>query len=299
MKKRPLPPSFKFPKKTLWQHHTELVAAVEKMDKKNDFTPKQLQAMSNSEFFKHFGFSKRKLPSLERLNKYSLLAIEAKKRALKNLKIKQEREKRVVSMILDNGMTLQKVGDVLGVSRERVRQIIIRLEKREGIKIARPGRGAKKPPVLVATRCIFCNSIVEVAERQYKHNKPTKTYRCKEHKHILMRSKRILELCPEWPTMSNGQKQKWRYDNDPEWRAKHAAAVKKYHDSIKNDPVNKAKLKEYNKEYVARKLAEDPLHFKKKSEEYKARKKASEAARLTELRARMGLIHSDKNDDQV
>lgn len=294
MKKRPLPHSSKLPGKTLWQRHIEAVKSVEVADKAKDFTPKQLREMKNSEFFRHFGFSKRKMPSLlKNMTKAARMAREAQKRRFKRLNIMQEREKRILSMMLDDNLNFKEVGDIIGITRERVRQIVMKIEMREGIKVARPGHNKKKGSLRTAAHCFICNAIVEVIARHYN---PKKNYRCEKHKHIRMKDRRLYDMCPEWPNMTTAQRQSWRYHNDPVWRERHAKSVAAYHKRVQGTDEYKAKQRAYLKEYHARKLKENPNYFKDKETKRKERKAAEEEARLTELRARMGLIHSDKND---
>lgn len=232
----------------------EQVAHINQYRKKaSDFTPEGLRNMSNQEFFTHFGFSKRRLPQLRRSSEALLLQQEMRqKKRLERENQSRERERRIIEMRLDKEMTLEAIGKRYGITRERVRQILTKVEQREGIRF--PSYVATKEVVImVATRCAVCGSMTEV--RNDKHDSK-KQYFCLAHKKTNPHSLRFILKCPNWKNMSKSERARWKYRNDPAFIEKLKASQRKYHNSVKHTPEFKERNRKNQKAYHARKRAQ-------------------------------------------
>lgn len=122
----------------------------------------------------------------------------------------RELEKRLIAMRLDEELKLGEIAKREGISRERVRQILHRVEVREGIKIAHPGRLV--PPVVVA--CAICGA--DIQKRQ-SYIKAHQKHYCPLHRYG---SKYEYPPNCTTPAEKDRFRSYWRYHNEPDFRAK-------------------------------------------------------------------------------
>lgn len=148
-------------------------------------------------------------------------------------------EKKKARFELWGNMTeMRQIGDVLKISRERVRQILRQITNETGITFPK-----NKSATFVDTRCKFCNvqiSVYQFAFQGHGH------HNCREH---LYRKK---YKTPEDAAKAKYNRNQWRYDNDPEYKRRRLAATMRYYHKTKHDPVRMAKHRTYTKNYNLR-----------------------------------------------
>lgn len=160
-----------------------------------------------------------------------------------------EREFAILFMY-DEGLTLQQIGErfVVPLSRERIRQILCRIERREGITILRHTAGRPTSP-LVKTVCSTCQTEIVIKERRLQAHK--RHYCSRKCQREGMRKYFNTDGTP----MTKGEKDKWAYHNNPKRRDAQNKATMAYYNRKKTDPVFIARNNAYQKEYHRKKRA--------------------------------------------
>lgn len=159
----------------------------------------------------------------------------------------------IIIDMLSEGMTLNEIGAAMvpQISRERARQIIAKIEDREGIKFERTGNTKKFFP-MVTVHCELCPLKWEIKQYFYDHSK-TKLFHCKEHYHL--RTKYLKE---DGTRMTPAEINRWRYHHMPGRKLKQKLATVKYHKRrMVNDRDYRERFKKYHREYQQKKK-DDP-----------------------------------------
>lgn len=175
-----------------------------------------------------------KMKGFSAIEKAMILRERARIEKEKKKDEKRKREEMVIHLRLDREMSFKDIAEVLGVTTQRVQQIVQRLQKEEGVYLARIKK-APMPKQQVKTHCKTCGVEFEIVKSQYKgegrHN-------CKSHRHVAK------IIYPDWlKGKSQYQHNKWRYHNDPEFKEKRLTATKAY---------AKRMMRERNPRYIER-----------------------------------------------
>lgn len=196
--------------------------------------------------------------------------IEEKQAARKN------REYIVIEKATDGFSTYKDIGDLIGVTRERVRQIIVQIEQREGIKIPRNyPRGdeykeKRTPTIMVAIHCRYCHKILEVPEG--KKLKWRKGF-CKEHA-VSERIWGFIQQGHDWYNADQNERERIRYKADPNRRDTARFQSSKWRNNLKKDPVK----------WAAFRVKEDAYQKKWHQKKYAEKKAKEEAERKANVR---------------
>ena len=104
---------------------------------------------------------------------------------------------------------------------------------------------------MVARHCPVCGDIVEVKEK--KHD-PDKKYFCEKH-WSMSRSLKYLAHEPNWQSMTKQERMRWKWRNDPAYKARQTVAVMRVYNRKKHTPEHKAKQKLYSERWLAKQKA--------------------------------------------
>lgn len=218
----------------------------------------------------HFGFTtsmiRRYLQEERRQRKFLEKPEPVRKQIEDKRAARYERGKRILEMATNGYSTLADIGKEVGLTREGVRQALLVIEKREGIKIPRNHpRGeeflARQEPVLmVAIRCRYCKKVVEVPEK-----KATKWRQgfCKEHA-VSKNIWSFIEAGADWYGADGNGRERIRYNYDPNRKAKSKLYARLWKDKIRKDPVKWARFKQLENASIARYTAK--MKAKKEAE---------------------------------
>lgn len=163
------------------------------------------------------------------------------------LREKHKRWDEIIKLRLVDKLTLEQIANRVRptITRERVRQILKEITAERGIQF--PTSYGRAQPII--THCSVCG--VEIKIKYLSQYKGEGKHRCPEHKNFRKyRNKEEAKL-------AQIARNKWRYKNDPAFRAARAASTMKYYNKIKNTP----EFKKRNSQYQA------ALRKKKKNEQ--------------------------------
>lgn len=160
-----------------------------------------------------------------------------------------ERDSRIVEMRMDKEMTLGEIGTVEGISRERVRQILSRIEKIAHVRFPRSFRRL----VYVPIKCQVCDVMGELPESWINNGR---TFRCQEHKR---KHSKMVALIPNWYELDDNAQERARYRLDPGRRERSRMHARKWRAKVLKDPEKKAHYLELQKAAVVRHLAKKRL----------------------------------------
>jgi len=150
---------------------------------------------------------------------------------------KYEKWDEIIKMRRDDKLTLEQIAARLKpkITRERVRQILLQITAELGIEF--PNK--YNHPDNISTDCLVCGAeiVLRYACQFRGHGK----HRCLEHKYVRK------YLSKEDAKIAQLEHSKWRYHNDPKFRAACIKASRKWHEKVKNTPEFKAKEKAYQK----------------------------------------------------
>lgn len=185
---------------------------------------------------------------------------------------KRERDARLLTMRLDEQLTLGQIAKREGVSGERVRQLLRNIERREGIKIDTPI--FTNPPI--ETSCTTCSAKILKSASQVKEGRK---YYCEIHRGG---RKYDYPVNCTTPLLRMRFRARWRYHNDPLFRErtnnhsknwakkqreignqhfieKQIQAAKRWNEKLKADPVRYAAHNKKMKERWQAKYRSDPV----------------------------------------
>lgn len=171
----------------------------------------------------------------------------------------EEREKKIIELRLTPGITLQVIAEQVGVTRERVRQILVRAEQKYNIQLPHGFNSTfkKEEPIVVAFRCVVCGKIKEVPEdrKDAWHNKF-----CKEHSMGKYGYNAWKTTGAKWWAMADKERSYWVYHNDPAKKQMVSKSAHKAREKMKADPVryaaHRTRERAYLVKYYARKQKE-------------------------------------------
>lgn len=211
-------------------------------------------------------WEERELLRLEKI-KYKQEAKEVLERP------RRERDSRILTMRLDEQLTLEQIAVKESISRERVRQILRNIEKREGIIIANPHTHTPN----VNTQCKTCgqafsvygstfrrkgNHYCELHKGGKKYSYPSNCVTAKQKNRF--RSYWRYHHDPSFREKTNGHSKRWakkqREIGNQHFIDKQNEAAKRWQEKLKADPIRYA---EHNKKMKARWREWDKLHPKK------------------------------------
>lgn len=238
------------PTKTMWQRHVEryhLVEADTPQPNTQPQTPPQDipegKQFTTQELRRNFGFTKR-----------DILRFRSEEKRRVNEEVRQqdremfrERNKRIVEMRLDEELTLEQISQQVGITRERVRQILLNMERIAEVKF-QTRFDRKKDVLMVAVRCRVCGKIRQM--RADKHVEG-KRYFCRAH-HLGPTAYTYWLRCPEWFEMSKKERVNWRMHNDERVRARHRVSSMQVYLRNKDKPEYKERAKEYSRRHAAK-----------------------------------------------
>lgn len=262
------------PAKTLWQSHEEFLAqfseGVELQMARDLVRQQELERLTQTK--------------IERPNKVS------------------ERDQRIVEMRLDKEMTLEAIGALEGLSRERVRQILSRVEKIAGVRFPRYAKREER----VDLKCAFIGGC-EVMGQLSKYNADKgRHYYCDAHKgkHSVM----VLKV-PNWYELSDNEQERARYHHDPKRKAMSRVFAKRWREQIRKDPVQWARYRLLQKAAALRwrarhmhepdfiekqRIASHNQYLKNKAKPGWKEKETARYRRYTALKKAEALAHQQK-----
>lgn len=229
---------------TQWERHIASIKIIK--------DPTQVVHFSNPELRQKFGFNTstiRKFRQYEKRKRHDEIRLE--KGLLPFKQAISERNKRIVELRLDKGYTLEQIAKEFSISRERVRQVLLYIERIAGVTFPKSAN-PKPKPLMVAVHCKVCGKILEIPENKKRDDG---LYFCKPHKLTKVAYGYWLR-CPQWFEMSKNQRSNWRWHNDKRVRDVQMAAVMRRYHRVKNNPEHKANQKIYTDRYMAKKKAE-------------------------------------------
>ena len=273
------------PTKTMWERHAEMynidpqlhtqpylhVGSLKSLREQKEEIKKVVQESklkegeqySDYELSRIFGFDRRTIIAFregERQAKKDALYEEKRKKREEKRAIMQPREIQIVELRIEQQKTLQEIGEITGLTRERVRQILVNVEKKAKVTFPKfvngGGKGMTKlkediVPITIAVHCKVCGKIMEIPERKYDVEK---LYSCKEHK-LTVRNLHRFEQNPKWFELDGNARNKWLYENDPNYKRTRSEGMKRHWKKLKQDPVKWAKHREREKAYLQKYFA--------------------------------------------
>lgn len=159
-----------------------------------------------------------------------------------------EREKRIIEMRLTPGTTLKDIAEKEGITRERIRQILLAAEKLHGIQLPH-GREPKPLVLIIAVRCFVCLKPKEVRENE-KDIWSNKF--CKEHYMGKYGLNAWQTTGFKWWAENDKSRARWRYHNDVTKREVSRNATLEWIKKVKKDPIKFARYRQKQNEAAAR-----------------------------------------------
>ncbi len=205
-----------------------------------------------------------------------------KKKKSERVLLFEIRAARIIEMRLDKQMTLEEIAVVEGVTRERIRQILTRVEKVAGVTFPHQIGHQRKRLKRIEVPCDEpgCSETIEVTERGNTERlaKGKKKY-CEVHKVERMWYGKWARKVPGWKQMTYREQQNWKYHNDPGFKARHSASVRKWMDKQKREKPEEWKAQ-----------------IKKGWDNYKRRQQEKEDKQLAIARKKIKEMGMDKLD---
>lgn len=172
---------------------------------------------------------------------------------------KIDRKNRIVFLRLNQHLSLAEIGTKIGVSRERIRQILVKVQEAEGVVFPRyvAPRG-RRVAMRVAVSCTEpgCLNKIENTEGFFKRF-PNKKFKCQEHIKKRAAYGKMYGNEEEWKKMSKQERDRWKYRNVRVVRERQRSASSKWYFTMAQNPAYKEKVKAYFKEYYKRKRAKE------------------------------------------
>lgn len=153
--------------------------------------------------------------------------------------LKQEaRNAEMAIMRTERGMTLDEIGFLMGITRQRVEQIFA-VMRTKGAVIPRYVKEKEQHEVVV--RCVVCGLMMEKSKKWVEK---TKHPACRKHSSVQGEDgyRRWLK-CPRWFEMSSAERQRWKYHNIEGRKSLAAARSRAWLQKIKNDPERLARYR--------------------------------------------------------
>lgn len=233
----------------------------------------QGRSFTATELHYHFGFTREmifKFRKDQERQKRWLAKPEAERQAIA---LKEERlagrEKRIIEMRMVP-MTYAEIGSAENLTRERVRQILLKCEKKYGVELTDKRKVVnKQPDLLVAIRCRYCRKIVEVLESE---KDKWRMGFCKEHR-VSPTIWGFIQAGAEWYGATDAKKENIRYHFDPKRKERGRFMTSRWRNNLKKDPVKWA-------EFRAKEDAYQKIWHAKRAEEAKAKKEAERLAKI-------------------
>ena len=159
----------------------------------------------------------------------------------------KERREDIINLF-NEGLTMQQIGDIHSITRERVRQILKRA-KQQGFKVKKIVTFNKLPcrdcdrelPIVKLGRCGRCNAHFKDPTLKYFRPKvETECIRCKiSFEKTRHGGRGLCNKCYRW----------YRYQLYPEQRKKQSEATMKWYTNKMTDPEYRKKRNDYFKQY--------------------------------------------------
>lgn len=147
--------------------------------------------------------------------------------------------------------TLQEIGAHYGISRERVRQILSKIDKENNLGLAKINLKYRTKPVRYVSRnCVICGKVMVIKESQIRKGNRHRT--CNKW------------VNPDGTKMTEAQIQNFRYHNDPAYKERARKRMAEY--ISKNRETIYAKNNEYQKNHK-QKMREIQARWYRKNKE--------------------------------